>query len=121
MKTYAKGARAENELLHFLNYHGFACLRQASSGGYLTPVDIVAMKKGLVLAIECKAHQKKPKLQKDKLKRFAEWCEKAGAIGLLGWRTTGKWLFLRIKDAEKGNYEDENWIEMENLLKVFGI
>lgn len=121
MKTYAKGLRAEHELLHFLNYKGFSCLRQASSGGYITPVDIIAMKRGLIIAIESKAHIKKPHLEKKKLKRFKDWCERASAIGFLAWRNSGQWLFLKISDAESGNYEDGKWIRMENLLSAFGI
>lgn len=118
MKTYAKGARFERDVLHFLNSRGFACMRQASSGGFLTPVDIIAMKRGLVLAIECKNHAKKPKLEKNKVQSFKEWCEKAGAIGLLAWKNKTKWLFLTMKNIEENRYEDENWIEMHHLLEA---
>lgn len=118
MKTYSKGVRAERELLHFLNYKGFACVRQASSGGFLTPVDIVAIKGGLIIGIECKSHKTKPKLEKKQLKRFKEWCDRAGALGFLAWRREGKWLFLRIQDAEQNLYDDENWFEMDSLLEV---
>jgi Holliday junction resolvase len=121
MKAYAKGVRAEHELLHFLNHKGFSCLRQASSGGHLTPVDILAIKRGLIIALECKNYQTKPRLEKAKLKRFKDWCDKAGAIGFLAWRNSGQWLFLKISDAEAGNYEDGKWIAMENLLSAFGI
>lgn len=121
MKAYAKGVRAEHELLHFLNHRGFSCARQASSGGYITPVDIIAIKRGLILALECKNYAEKPRLDKEKLRRFKEWCERAGAIGFLAWRNSGKWLFLRLSDAEQGNYEDGRWIEMGNLLSAFGI
>lgn len=119
MNFYRKGARFERDLIHFLNYKGFSVSRTASSGGYLYPVDILAMKKGLILAFECKAHKTKPRLQKDKLKKFKEWCDRAGAMGFLAWRAPqNKWLFLRMEDAEKRNYADENWIEMHNFLKA---
>lgn len=116
MKTYAKGARAELELLHFLNSKGFAVIRAPSSGGYLSPVDVVAIKKGLILAIESKNHAKKPKLPHDRTERLKEWSDKAGAITFLGWRTKNKWLFLQLKHVLENKYEDENWIEMENFL-----
>lgn len=121
MKAYLKGVRGERELLHFLNSKGFAVSRVPSSGGYLSPIDIIAIKKGLIIAIESKAHTKKPRLERKKLKRFKEWCERAGAIGFLAWRNSGKWLFLRLSDAESGNYGDGRWIEMGNLLSAFGI
>lgn len=118
MKTYAKGARAELELLHFLNSKGFAVIRAPSSGGDLSPVDVVAIKKGLIIAIESKNHAKKPKLPQDRISRLKEWSDKAGAITFLGWRTKNKWLFLQLKDVIGNKYEDENWIDMERFLEV---
>lgn len=116
MKTYAKGARAERELLHYLNSKGFAVIRAPSSGGELSPVDIVAIKNGLIIAIESKSWEIKPKLPKDRVLRLKEWSDKAGAITFLGWRTRNKWLFLQMKDVLENKYEDENWIGMENFL-----
>jgi Holliday junction resolvase len=119
MKFYRKGVRSERELVHFLNQKGFSVSRTASSGGFLYPVDIVALKKGLILAFECKAHRIKPRLQKDRLKNFRDWCDRAGAMGFLAWRAPqNRWFFLRMEDAEKNNYGDENWIEMGNFLKA---
>jgi Holliday junction resolvase len=114
--SYRKGATYERELLHLLNYSGFACLRQASSGGYISPVDIVAIRGGLIVAIESKAWSKKPVLSVKKLQPLKDWCDRAGAIGILAWRTRGKWLFLRIEDALERKYEDENWLEMDPFL-----
>ena len=118
MKTYAKGSRSERELLHFLNSRGFAVSRVPSSGGFLSPLDVVAIKKGLILAFEIKAWNKKPKIGRKQLVGLREWCDKAGAVGLIAWRTTGKWLFLRLEDAEQNRYEDENWMEMNMLLNA---
>lgn len=118
MKTYAKGARAEAELLHYLNYRGFAVMRAPSSGGSIYPLDLVAIKKGLILAFEIKHHEKKPKIGREQLAGLREWCNRAGAIGLIGWRSAGvKWLFLRLEDAENNRYEDGNWIGMEKLIE----
>jgi Holliday junction resolvase len=117
--TYAKGARFERDLIHYLNSKDFSVLRVPSSGGFLSPIDIVAMKKGLIVAIECKSWNRKPKLEKEQLRRFKEWSDRAGAMGFLAWRKPGnKWLFLRIEDAELGKYEDENWFAMENVLSA---
>jgi len=116
MKTYAKGARAERELLHFLNSRNFAVIRAPASGGDLSPVDIVAIKRGLIIAIESKAWENKPKLPKERVDRLKEWSDKAGAITFLGWRTKNKWLFLQLKDVIENKYEDANWFPMENFL-----
>lgn len=119
MNFYRKGALFERELIHFLNYKGFSVSRTASSGGYLYPIDIIALKKGLILAFECKAHKTKPRLEKKKLDKFKQWCEKAGAIGFLAWKAPqNKWRFLTMEDAEKRNYADDNWIEIDNFLKA---
>jgi Holliday junction resolvase len=118
MKTYAKGSRSERELLHLLNNRGFAVVRAPSSGGALSPLDVIAIKRGLVLGFEIKAWAHKPKIDKQQLAGLREWCDKAGAVGLIAWRTTGKWLFLRLEDAEQDKYEDENWMEKDMLFKA---
>jgi Holliday junction resolvase len=121
MKTYYKGARAERELLHFLSSRGCSCMRAASSGGYMTPVDIIAMKKGSILCFEIKNWAKKPKLDADKIKRFREWCTQASGMGFLAWYNDNRWRFLTLTDAEGNRYEDENWIEMRDFFRIFGL
>ncbi|MFH1444883.1 MAG: restriction endonuclease [Nanoarchaeota archaeon] len=116
----AKGAMFERELLHFLNAKGFSVMRAPSSGGYLYPVDVLAIKKGKILAFECKNYKTKPKLNPKQLSSFKKWAEKAGAISFLAWRTPkNEWKFLRVEDAENKKYEDENWFEMPMLEKCF--
>ncbi len=121
MKFYAKGVAAERELLHFLNYKGFSTLRAPASGGHISPVDVVALKKGRVLCFEIKSWAKKPKLDKKKLQRFKEWCERADGFGFLAWYNKKQWRFLSLQDAENNNYDDENWFDMESLLKALNI
>lgn len=118
IKTYAKGSRGERELLHILHSRGFSCIRAASSGGFFSPVDLVAIKKGVVVAIECKTWSKMPRLEKKKASSFIEWCKKAGALGFLAWRTTGKWLFLDTRNLEGGDYSEANWLEMADFFSI---
>jgi Holliday junction resolvase len=120
MPSYSKGARGEHELLHILNSRGFAVMRAPSSGGAIYPLDIVAIKKGVVLAFEIKTWDRKPYLEAAQASAFREWCGRAGAMGFLGWRSRGKWLFLRLEDALNSNYKDDSWITMEGFLEVFG-
>lgn len=118
MKTYAKGSRNERELLYILHSRGFRCIRAASSGGFFSPVDIVAIKKGLVIAFECKAWSRLPRLEKRKAQAFIDWCKGAGALGFLAWRTRGKWLFLDTKNIKAGDYSESNWLEMEDFFRI---
>ena len=116
----AKGAMFERELLQFLHAKSFSVIRAPSSGGYYYPVDIVAIKQGKILAFECKNYKVKPKPEKKQITSFLEWCKRAGAIGFLAWRTpNNEWKFLRMEDAEKNKYDDENWFEMPTLEKCF--
>jgi len=121
IKTYAKGAKAERELIKFLNNHGFSCVRSASSGGYYYPVDVVAIRKDVTLSFEIKSWAKKPRLDKDQLARFKEWSENAGAFAFLAWYNNNQWRFLPLKQAEEKQYEDENWIEFNNFINVFKV
>ena len=121
MQLYRKGARAERELLHFLNSRGCSCVRAASSGGNATPADIIAMKSGSIFAFEIKSWATKPKLDSDKIQRFKEWTDQASALGFLAWYNKNKWLFLPLKDVEANKYGDENWIEMNDFFRIFGL
>ena len=121
IKTYAKGRGFESDMLHYLNSKGFSCIRAPSSGGAMTPADVIAMRKGMILALELKNHKLKPKLTQEKVEKFKEWCERAGAIGFLVWKNGTKWLFLQMKDIVENNYEDERWIEMKDILSALGV
>ncbi|MBI4020125.1 MAG: hypothetical protein HY367_02230 [Candidatus Aenigmarchaeota archaeon] len=122
MKTYAKGAAFERELIHFFHSKGFSCVRAASSGGDICPADIIAIKKSLIIAIECKSWKDRPRLDSGAIRRYKEWCERANAMGFLAWQAPKskhrRWRFLTLKDAEENKYEDENWFELDSLLKA---
>ena len=119
VKLYRKGFRAERELLRILSARGYSCVRSASSGGFLTPVDIVAIKQGKVLCFEIKSWIKKPKPKPKQLERLLKWSENAGALTFIGWYNKNTWLFLPLKNALEREYEDENWISLEEFLRIF--
>ncbi len=119
MKIYAKGYRAERQLLSFLSTRGYSCIRAASSGGLHTPADLVAIKGGRILCFEIKSWSKKPVLSMKKLDPFISWCKTAQAMGFLAWYNKNQWRFLPIKDAEARRFDDENWIGLEAFLRVF--
>jgi len=117
--TAAKGARLEREILHFLNSAGYSVIRAPSSGNWLTPVDIVGIKSGKIIALECKNYRSKPRPDRNSLRRFREWCNRAGAMGFLLWQIPGNdWRFLRLEDAEANNYADENWFGLDVFKRI---
>lgn len=119
MKPYRKGFRSERELLRVLSSRGYSCVRSASSGNFLTPVDIVALKAGRTLAFEIKSWSRMPRLDRKSARRLSDWAAGAGAHGFLAWYNKNEWRFLPLRDALAGNYSEENWIPLENFLRVF--
>lgn len=119
VKKYEKGARAERDLARLLKDRSFAVIRAAGSGGSLSIPDLVAIKKGRILAFECKAWKKVPRLRPDKYDNFSEWCKRANAIGFLAWKNK-KWLFLNVKDLKKSNIKKDG-ITLNDLMLAFDV
>ena len=116
--TYAKGVFYERDLLNYLKTRGFSTTRVAGSG-HGSPADILAMKNGIIVAVECKAHRNKPRIKPEKIQEMSSWCKQAGALGFLAWRAPKQdWLFLPMKNLEAGLYEDEHWLSMETFLNT---
>jgi Holliday junction resolvase len=95
-------------------------MRAPSSGGAIYPLDVIAIKKGRILAFEIKTWNRKPYLESDQVNAFREWCERAGATGFLGWRGRGKWSFLSLENVLSGNYKDNVWMTMESFFRTLG-
>jgi len=107
VKNYAKGYRAERELLHMLYGMGYAVLRAPHSGsiGIASP-DIVAIKDGRVVVLECKSRAGAFTVPPEQLEELAEWERRAGATAYIAWKIARKgWHFLKLKDVveNKGN------------------
>jgi Holliday junction resolvase len=103
VKTYVKGAKAERELACILKENGFVVIRAAGSGGAISTPDLVAIKKGMVLAFEIKSWSTKPSLRKKELIEFKKWCKISGALGFFTWRRgKNNWVFLEIKKYDGG-------------------
>jgi len=121
MKKYVKGANFERELGKELKTVGFVCIRAAGSGSKISTPDLVAIKKGRVIAFECKSWETKPRLREEEYKNFMEWCERAGAVGFLAWRR-GKndWLFLDIKSYKSKDILKDG-IRLNDLLFVLNL
>ncbi len=111
---YKKGANAERELAKMLKEMGFGVIRAAKSGGKISTPDVVAAKKGKILAIECKTWNRKPSLKKEEMKELLEWAKRAGAQAILAWRKRGKWFFYELKKVEK--IEENKFIDQKTFF-----
>jgi Holliday junction resolvase len=105
MPYYRKGANAERELIHILFKKGLAVLRVAGSGTSSLPCpDVVAMKPGLQLAIECKAWSKAYlSISNAQMAELRSWAKKAGTDFYVAWKIPRKgWRFLKPMQFNKG-------------------
>jgi len=118
MARYNKGASAERELIRQLFGAGFSVVRIAGSGKNPLPApDIIALKKGRILAFECKAWKAKNlSIPAGQMNDLLQWCEKAGAEPLVGWKVPRKgWFFLRPEQLrETGKFFT---INMQNAMQ----
>lgn len=119
VKTYIKGARAERDLAKRLKRMGFSVLRAAGSGSPISTPDLVAVKRGRVLAFECKAWKTTPRLREKEYERFHDWCEKAGALGFLAWKDKD-WSFLNVKNLKDGNIKKDG-INLKDLMYIINV
>jgi len=100
MAHYNKGANAERELIHTLSDKGFAVLRVAGSGvSPLPSPDVVALKNGRILAIECKAWKGNYlAIPCVTMSDEVNWAKTAGAEFFVGWKIPREgWLFVKFE------------------------
>jgi len=105
VKKYRKGYVAERELMHRLYGLGWAVMRAPHSGSMsIASPDIVAIKQGKVIVIECKSRAAGFTISKEQLEDLAEWEKRAGAIAFVGWKIAHKgWFFFRLGDVKNNN------------------
>lgn len=79
---YKKGRRFEYTVKNYLKSKGFWTLRSPGSAG---PVDLIAIKKGLILLVQCKCRPGLSKMEKEELLRLSE---STGSKPILAYRET---------------------------------
>lgn len=93
-----KGTRTERELVNKLWEKGYAVMRSPTSGGgrkHPQP-DVLFSNGEITVAVEAKSSSKRRVyIDKNEIKQLSEFCEKFGALGLIGLRFDyDKWRFL---------------------------
>jgi len=107
MVHHPKGANAERELMRLFFERGFSVVRIAGSGTSPLPApDIIAIKKGRIIAVECKARKTKNlAITVAQIGELLDWAGRAGAESLVGWKIPRKgWFFLepgQMRDTGK--------------------
>jgi len=103
-----KGANAERELYHLLNERGFACVRVAGSGMMEnTSCDLLAGKKDVKYAVECKVTKNNAKyFDPEQIKNLMEFSGLFGVTPLIAIKFNRKgWFFTNpdnLSKTEKG-------------------
>ena len=103
MTRYQKGARSERELIGILSNAGFSVIRAAGSGvSQTSPPDILAFKKNIRYAFECKAWDKnRIAISHEKFEALKKWEENTDIITMIAWKIPYRgWLFARLDELE---------------------
>lgn len=118
MRSYAKGYKAEIELLHMLYKRGWAVLRAPRSGriGVAAP-DLVAIKGGKVVVIECKSRAEAFSVEAEQIEQLREWQRRAGAAAYIGWKVSrGGWFFFSVDDvASNGGHLGKKFLQEKGI------
>ena len=118
MVYHSKGANAERELMHLFFNAGFSVVRIAGSGTSPLPApDIIALKKGRIIAVECKARKAKNlAITLVQMQELLDWAKKAGSESFVGWKVPRKgWFFL--KPGQFHRTEKFFLISLEDAMK----
>ena len=118
MNRYAKGANFERKLVSDFWAHGWAAMRAAGSGTTVFPVpDVIAVKDGRVIIVECKATKKDRLSLKEamtELKKFADLSGADAYISIKFFKKEPRFFSLE-KMLSKGNYT----ISVNELFQSF--
>lgn len=118
LRRYAKGARTERELLNILYANGYCVTRSAGSGVNAISPDLIAIKKGVCVSIECKAWESTSlALDREQFEKLLEWEHNSEFPTYVAWRMNGMgWYFIKLAEFERGGTGSYN-ITKKKVLK----
>ncbi len=103
-KNKKKGINAERDLIHAFWAREWTACRVAGSGSMRYPgPDIIAIKQGKSLAIECKITKNTTKyLKKEEIEALKEYSQKSGSTALIAVKfPKQEWAFLEPEKLEE--------------------
>jgi holliday junction resolvase len=123
MANYSKGATYERKLMEILVKKGFAVARIAGSGkAKVEEPDLIAGKKGLIFAIECKyssTNYKTIKLQQ--VNDLVKFSKMFGAKAILAFRFSHtQWKFMKINQTVTKNVSIKKTDKLMELKELIG-
>lgn len=103
--NYQRGANLERRVKDLLEGEGFAVVRSAGSH---SPADLVAMRGGEIVIVQCK---RDGRLGPSEWNEFVEFCVKAGGVPILASIDGRKLLLERITGMKAGGRRQpkERW------------
>lgn len=118
MRRYVKGARSERELLNIFYNMGYSVVRAAGSGVNALGPDILAIRKGMCIAIECKAWDRGSlSLDFDQFDKLLEWEANTQFPTFVAWRMNNKgWFFIKLSEFTKN--EHSYTVTMKKTIEV---
>jgi Holliday junction resolvase len=120
MLSYAKGSRAERELIDHFSGRGFCVIRAAGSGVNSLSPDILVFKRGMQVGIEAKAIEKENlNIDREQFENLKRWEDISGINCFIGWRRNREpWLFIPLsvfKESPKSF--GINWTNAQGIGK----
>jgi len=119
MHRYIKGARSERELLNKFYEMGYSVMRAAGSGVNALGPDIIALRKNVCFAFECKAWDRTSlSLEPEQYEKLVEWernTDSPTSYTFVAWKIKSRgWFFIRLDEFTKGerNYN----VTMKNVM-----
>jgi len=92
--AYERGRRFEYRVRKYLKEKGYFVVRSAKSG---TVCDLVALKKGKILLVQCKLNKKISRKEKEELAKLAE---QVGGKAILAYSEKRRLKFKEIRRKE---------------------
>ncbi len=125
VKTYRKGYVAELELVHILAKRGWLVVRAPRSGRINLPSpDIIAVKNGKIVAIECKVRDEAFSVSKDQIDQLKVWSKTGGASVFLalkvprrGWKFFGIDMIIKM-NGKIGKKSFNDGLDLEEFISL---
>lgn len=118
LNRYRKGYMGERDLVHKLHSLGYMVMRAPRSGRInLEQPDVIAIKNGKIIVIECKVRDEAFTVEKEQINELLQWVKIGGAQAYVAWKLPRKeWVFIRVDDViENGGNVGKKFAEQKSI------